>query len=184
MQRYKPGDPVLILPKFAHLYPASAAVIVNARVNRFRPTLNEYTIEFADHSTATVLEFQIIDNGSSFTTSVARLIFDSRQQPAATQTRGPGPGFQVILQTPQFDLDMTIRTTKTRAAIIGQVLERSTKTLLKNFDVTLMKDGTPIAPTKADVAGIFNFKDVARGEINVLVLIPQSSARILGTVVL
>ena len=184
MQRFTPGDPVLILPKFAHLYPASAAVVVSARVNNFRPTLNEYTVEFADHSRATVLEFQIIDNRSSFTTAIARVIFDSRQQPAATQTRGSAPGFQMILQTAQFDLDMTIKATKSRAAIMGQVLERSTKTLLKNFDVTLLKDGTPIANTKADVTGIFNFRDVARGEINVLVLISQSSSRILGTVVL
>ena len=129
----------MILPKFAHLYPASAAVVVSARVNNFRPTLNEYTVEFADHSKATVLEFQIIDNGSSFTTAIARVIFDSRQQPAATQTRGPASGFQMILQTAQFDLDMTIKVTKSRASIMGQVLERSTKTLLKNFDVTLMK---------------------------------------------
>ncbi len=180
MQRYKPGDPVLILPKFAHLYPSSTAVIVSARVNKFRPTLNEYTIEFTDQSAATVLEFQIIDDGPLFTTAVARIIFDSRQQPAATQTRGPENGFQVIFQTPQFDLDMMVKTTKTRASVMGQVLERRTKTLLKNFDVTLMKDGTPIAEIKSDTAGVFNFRDVARGELNVLVLIHQSASRILG----
>src|SRR5436190_19922581 len=129
MQRFTLGDPVLILPKFAHLYPASAAVVVSARVNNFRPTLNEYTVEFADHSRATVLEAQIIDNGSSFTTSIARVIFDSRQQPAATQTRGSAPAVQMIRQTAQFDLDMTIKATKTQGALMGQALERSRKTV-------------------------------------------------------
>jgi hypothetical protein len=180
MQSFKQGDPVLILPKFAHLYRGNSVVVVGVNPHPSRPMLNEHTVEFPDHSTAKVFEFQIIENPPSYTTTVARLVFDSRQQQLPTGTRGRTPGFQVILQTPHFDLDMMIRTTKSRASIIGQVLDRSTKALLKNLDVRLMKDGTTISTTKSDSLGIFKFADVARGSVNILVAVPQTSSRILG----
>jgi hypothetical protein len=180
MQSFKPGDPVLILPKFAHLYGANSAVVIGVNPHPSRPMLNEYTVEFPDHSMSKVFEFQIIENPPSYTTTVARLVFDSRQQQPPMQTRGRISGFQVILQTPQLDLDMTIRTTKSRASIIGQVLDRSTKALLKNLDVRLMKDGTTMGTTKSDPQGIFQFTDVARGSVNILVAVPQTSSRILG----
>jgi hypothetical protein len=170
----------LILPKFAHLFPANSAVVVSVNANRFRPILNEYTVEFGDGSTAKVFEFQIIEDLLSYTTGIARLVFDSRHQQAKTQMRGLVPGFQIILQSSQFDLDMRIRTSKSLATIVGQVLERSTKTLLKNLDVRLMKDGMPLGNTTSDSHGVFNFTDVPRGALNILVIIPQYTSRILG----
>jgi hypothetical protein len=179
MQSLKPGDRVLILPKFAHLFPANTAVVVSVNLNRSRPMLNEYTVEFPDGSSAKVFEFQIIEDLQSYTTAVARVIFDSRRQQADTQTRG-APGFQIILQTPQFDVDMTIRTTESRASIIGQILDRSTKALLNNVDVRLMRDGTHLSSTTSDAMGMFKFADVSRGTLNILAVIPPASTRILG----
>ena len=65
---------------------------------------------------------------------------------------------------------------------IGQVLERSTKTLLKNLNVRLMKDGTAIANTTSDALGVFKFTDVSSTTLNILVTIPNSLSRILATV--
>ena len=181
MQRFKTNDAVFILPKFAHLYPGHSAVVLSVSANRFRPMFNEYTVEFANAAPAKLFEFQIIEDAPNYKTLIADLIFDSQQRETAVQTRGHVSGRQLILQTAQFDLDMIIRTTKSRASILGQVLERHTKTLLKDVEVRLMKEGMPIhTTTSSDSHGIFKFSDVACGQLNVLVVIPQYSSRILG----
>ena len=180
MQRFKQGDPVFILPKFAHLYPSPSAVVISAIAAPFRPMFNEYTIQFADGSMENIFEFQIIEDIPKYQTLVASLAFDSWQQPHAAQARGGPPDRQMILQTPGFDVDMKIRTSKSRASIIGQVLERGSKTLLKNLAVHLMKESMPIIRTVSDSFGIFTFSDVYRGSLNILVVLPQYLSRILG----
>ena len=180
MQRFKTNDAVFILPKFAHLYPGHSAVVLSVSANRFRPMFNEYTVEFANAAPAKLFEFQIIEDAPNYKTLIADLIFDSQQRETAVQTRGHTSGRQLILQTSPFDLDMIIRTAKSRASIMGQVLERRTKNLLKNVEVRLMKEGMPIHTTTADSHGIFKFGDVACGALNILVVIPQSLSRILG----
>ena len=59
MQRYKIDDRVILLPRFAHLYPGSSAVVIEVKLDDVRPVFNEYKIEFHDGSTANVFEFQI-----------------------------------------------------------------------------------------------------------------------------
>ena len=59
MQRFKIGDRVVLLPRFADLYPGNSAVVVEVKLDPFRPVFNEYKIEFHDGSTANVFEFQI-----------------------------------------------------------------------------------------------------------------------------
>src|SRR5207248_2421470 len=132
MLRFKPNDPVFILPRYAHLYPDHSAVVIGVTADPVRP-FNEYTLEFADRSRARVLEFQIIEDVPHYTTFIASLVFDSREHPDTTVTRGLPSGRQIILQTPGFDLDMRIQTTKWRATTMGQVLERGAKSLLKDL---------------------------------------------------
>jgi hypothetical protein len=180
MQRFKQNDAVFILPKYAHLYPGSSAVVIGITVDRFRPTFNEYVLGFPDHSIAKLFEFQIIEDVPNYDTFIASLVFDSRQPAATAQTRGQVSGRQIILQTTGFDLDMRIRTTNARASIMGQVLERGTKSLLINLDVRLMKEAMTLTMTKSDSLGVFKFTDVVRGSLNILVIIPQYFSRILG----
>jgi hypothetical protein len=59
MQRFKIGDRVVLLPRFAHLYPGNSAVVIEVKVDPFRPVFNEYEIQFHDGSIANVFEFQI-----------------------------------------------------------------------------------------------------------------------------
>jgi hypothetical protein len=181
MQRFKPNDAVFILPKYAHLYPGNSAVVMSLTIDPFRPMFNEYVLEFPDGSIAKLFEFQIIEDVPNYATIIASLVFDSRQQSRTVHTRGQASsGRQIILQASGFDLDMRIRTTNSRASIMGQVLERGTKSLLKNLDVRLMKEAMPVTMTKSDNLGIFKFTDVLRGSLNILVVIPQYFSRILG----
>ena len=181
MERFKQNDPVYILPKFAHLYPGNSAVVISVTgADPIHPILNEYTLEFPNHSLAKLFEFQIIEEVPKYQTSIASIVLDTWQQPSIVQARGEPANRQMILQTPGFDLDMNIRSGESRASIIGQVLERQAKKLLENIEVRLMKDSMAISTTKSDRMGVFKFSDVSRGSLNILVTIPQYSSRILG----
>jgi len=74
MLRFKPNDAVFILPRYAHLYPDRSAVITGVTADPCRP-FNEYTLEFADRSSAKVLEFQIIEDVLNYATLIASLVF-------------------------------------------------------------------------------------------------------------
>ena len=51
MERFNIGDPALILPRFAHLYPTDSGVIVTSKPDPRRYAFNEYTVRFPDGST-------------------------------------------------------------------------------------------------------------------------------------
>jgi hypothetical protein len=181
MQRFKPGDHILILPKFAHLYPGNAAVVIQAESDPFRAMFNDYMVQFADGSSAHVFEFQIIDDLPKYTTLIAVLAYDSHH-PTAGKEHGPKPHRQLLLQTPPFDLDIKILAGKSTASIVGQVLERRTSHVLKPVEVSLMNEGSPLERITSDKAGLFTFSGVRRGPTNILAVIPKHLARILGEI--
>jgi hypothetical protein len=182
MQRFKQNDAVFILPKFAHLYPGQSATVIDISPDPFRSMFNVYTLEFADRSTAKLFEFQMIEEEQNYRTFVASLVFDSRQQGRTVHTRGSASEWQIIFRTQDFDLDMNIQTSKSRASIMGQVLERRTKTLLEDVQISLMNEGMPLRTVISDSLGEFEFSDVPRGSLNILAIIPQNFSRILAAV--
>jgi hypothetical protein len=180
MQRFKGNDAVFILPKYAHLYPAHSAVVSNVEPDPFRPIFNSYTLTFADGSKDNLFEFQIIEDVPDCGTLIARLTFDSRRDSAAVGTRGEPADRQMILQTDGFDLDMKIRNRTSHTSIMGQVLERGRKDLLKNLEVRLMKESTPLLTAISDSLGVFKFTNVPHGSLNILVFVPEYRSRILA----
>jgi hypothetical protein len=182
MERFKPGDAVLIIPKFAHLYAGTAAVVVRVKRDRFRDMFNEYIVEFADRSTARLFEFQIMEAAPDFETIIANCAFDSRYDETKGQTRGELSGRRVLLETPAFHIDIRIRPEEPKGpSIVGQVLERSTNSYLKSLEVRLLLEAIPLDTTISDSLGVFEFLDVPEGSLNILVLIPNHSARIFGS---
>ena len=61
MERFNVGDPVLILPRFGHLYPSACGAVVAIKPDPFRDLFNEYTVKFPDGSTAKIFEFQLVE---------------------------------------------------------------------------------------------------------------------------
>jgi hypothetical protein len=59
MQRFEIGDRVVVLQRFAHLYPTYSGVVIAVKLDPFRSIFNEYKIEFPDGSRADVFEFQL-----------------------------------------------------------------------------------------------------------------------------
>jgi hypothetical protein len=181
MSGFKPNDAVFILPKYAHLYPASSGVVISVSADRLRSVFNEYMLQFPDGSRASVLEFQLIEALADYETLVAEVVFDSRLQLAETNARGKTSSVQIVLQADAFDVDLQIRTDRApRASVLAQVLERNATGLLEGLEIRLLREGTAIATTVSDANGIFEFSSVPAGPLNLLVIMPQRRIRILG----
>jgi hypothetical protein len=180
MQRFKRGDAVFILPKFAHLYSASSGIVRDARRDPFRSIFNEYSIEFADGSNAKLLEFQLIEDSWDYKTLVAEAVFDSREQLAKTGARGQASRVQIVLQAGGFDVDLKIQGQESVVrSMLGQVLETNVSNLPRQVHVRLMREGVSLATTDTDDEGMFEFGQVPDGSLNILLIIPQHSLRII-----
>jgi hypothetical protein len=179
MQRFKVGDRIHILPKFANLFPSRSGLVMGIKLDPLRPMFNEYSIEFPDGTIANLFEFQILEDDPNYQTLMAVLAFDSQQQ-AATQLRGHPPDRSIVLQTQTLDIDMRIQPGKVQTAIIGQILERGTAQFLKGAEVTLMKENVPLNTTTTDNVGTFVFRIAASGVLNIQVIDRGNLVRILG----
>src|SRR5262249_49977981 len=100
MQRFKVGDPVLVLPRFAHLFSTNTGVVTAVNADPFRPMFNEYTVKFDDGPIASVFEFQLIEDGLQYQTFVAALVFDSDVHSPGSHMRGPSTDRHIVFQTP------------------------------------------------------------------------------------
>jgi hypothetical protein len=181
MQRFKPGDAVFILPKFAHLYSSSSGTVRDARRDPFRSIFNEYAVEFADGSSANVFEFQLIEDSPDCKTLVADVVFDSREQLAKTGARGQASRVQVVFHAGGFDVDLKIQGQESIGrSMLGQVLETDASDLPKQVHVRLMQEGVSLATADTDDDGIFEFGQVPAGSLNILVGIPEHHVRIIG----
>jgi hypothetical protein len=181
MQRFKPGDAVFILPKFAHLYSANSGIVRDARRDPFRSIFNEYAVDFANRSSANVFEFQVIEDSPDCKTLVADVLFDSREHLAKTGARGQASRVHVVLHAGRFDVDLKIQGQESIVrSMLGQVLETNASDLPRQVHVRLMQEGVSLAAADTDDDGMFEFRQVPAGSMNILVIIPEHSVRILG----
>ncbi len=180
MQRFNVGDPVLVLPRFAHLFPTNTGMVSAVHADPFRPMFNEYMLKLDDGTTASVFEFQLIEDGLKYQTFVAALIFDSDVHSGPNRMRGPTTDRRVVFQTPSMDVDMKIKRDQNHASIIGQILERSSPRLVAQAEISLMKDNVVLTAVIADNTGTFSFPSVPPGPLNVQVLIRPNQWPIFG----
>jgi hypothetical protein len=181
MQRFKSDDRVLILPKFAHLYPAFRGVVRAVKLDPLRSVFNEYTVEFTYGVKANIFEFQLLEDLPSYVTLIANVAFDSSLQMALTSARGQSTGSHIVLNVNEFDVDLKIQQNRPMdVSILGQVLERGTSTLIEKLEVELMRESLPIMARRGDENGVFKFTHVPIGPLNILATLPQRLLRIFG----
>jgi len=180
MQRFKVGDPVLVLPRFAHLFSINTGVVTGVNPDPFRPMFNEYTLKLDDGTIVNVFEFQLIEERLKYQTFIAALIFDSDVHSGASHMRGPSTDRRVVFQTPSMDVDMKIKRDQNQASIIGQFLERSSPRLSAQAEISLLKDNVVLTTAITDKTGTFSFPSVPRGPLNVQILLRANLWRILG----
>jgi hypothetical protein len=181
MQRFKSDDRVLILPKFAHLYPAVRGIVRAVKPDPMRSVFNEYTVEFTYGVKANIFEFQLLEDLPNYITLVANVAFDSTLQMAQTRARGQSDGTHIVLNVNDFDVDLKIRHNKgMHVSILGQVLERGTSSLIEKLEVELMRESVPVMAARGDENGVFKFTQVPIGPLNILATMPQRLLRVFG----
>ena len=182
MQRFRPGDRLFILPKFASLYPQTSGIVRAVAADPFRAAFNAYTLEFTNGSAANAFEFQVIEEPPNYTTRIADIVFDSRTHMAQTRARGRSNNPKIVLHNDRFDIDMTIKSGNSGSPdILGQVLENGTGGFVAPLEIRLLRDAILVARTVSDGCGVFEFTNVPAGFLNILVGIPQHLLQILGT---
>jgi len=182
MQRFRIGDRVLIILRYAHLYPSNIGEIVDVDLDPRRGILNEYVIRFADGSTASLFEFQLQRDVSHYQTSIAALAFDSSVQSPVVPFRGTTPDRHLLLRTAELDIDMKIYWIKSQASIIGQILERQTTDFIADAEVMLMNRSLPGTTTTTDSQGVFMFTGVGAGLLEIQILLHGKALRIFGSI--
>jgi len=178
--RFKVGDAVLVLPRFAHLFSKSTGVVAAVKSDPFRPMFNEYTLNLDDETIANVFEFQLIEDESRYQTFTASLVFDSELHSEPGPMSGPATDRHVVLQTPSMDIDMRIKCDQFHASITGQILERNSPRLAAQAEINLLKDNVVLTTTITDNTGTFRFLSVPRGPLNTEIVFRANLWRILG----
>ncbi|HYR43972.1 MAG TPA: carboxypeptidase-like regulatory domain-containing protein [Terriglobia bacterium] len=181
MQRFNIGDRIVLLSRFAHLYPSGAGEIVGVQIDPRRAILNEYTVQFPDGSIASLFEFQIQRDVSQYQTAQALVAFDSTRQTPFVPVRGSAPDRHLLLQTPAVDIDMKIYWIKSRASIIGQILERTTANVVVDAEVTLTNRSLPTGAAITDSQGTFMFTGLNPGPLDIDILIHPKALKISGS---
>jgi hypothetical protein len=180
MQRFKVGDSVLVLPRFAHLFSKSTGVVTAVHPDPFRPMFNEYKLQLDDETIASVFEFQLIEDELNYQTFIATLVFDSELHSGAGLTSGPSNDRHLVFQTQSMDIDMKIKRDHHQSSIIGQIFERSSPRLAAQAEISLLKDNAVWTTAISDNTGAFRFPCVPHGPLNVQILIRANQWRILG----
>ena len=181
MQRFKIGDMVLILPKFAHLYAGPTGIVTAFTSDPLRSMFNEYLIECSDGSVANLLEFQLLEYDPSYQTLIGSIVFDSYELPAATRVAGQQNDRFLRFTAPPIDIDMKIRPAgPTKASIIGQISEGTH--LFNDAEVSMLKESITLETTITDRFGVFRFDSLVRGMWNIHVLLKTNFQRVLGAV--
>ena len=181
MQCFQIGDRVLIIPRYAHLYPTNIGVIIGVDLDPRRGILNEYVVRFTDGATASLFEFQLQRNVSHYQTSIAALAFDTSTQTPVVPFRGTSPDRHLLLRTAELDIDMKIYWIKSHASIIGQILERLTTDFIADAEVLLMNRSLPGSVTNTDSQGVFMFTGVGAGLLEIQILLHGKALRIFGS---
>jgi hypothetical protein len=180
MQRFKVGDPVLVLPRFTQLFPTNTGVVTAVYLDTFRPMFNEYALKLNDETAANVFEFQLIEDGLEYQTFIAALTFDSDVHSGAGPVRGSSTDRHIVFQTPSMDIDIKIKRDQHYASISGAIVERSAPRLVADAEVGLLRDNVALISAVTTKAGTFSFSSVPSGPLNIQVLIRSNLTRILG----
>jgi hypothetical protein len=181
MQRFNVGDPILILPKFAHLFPAHTGIVVSVKRTAIRPIFNDYAVKFVDGSVHNLFEFQMIEDGLNYQNFIASLMFDSARKLAPASLRGSDPTRHLLFRAPVLDIHLRISQVAGVPSLIGQVLEPNTVDFVQGADVSLLRDNNPIFTSRTDRSGEFKCKPVQVQPLTFLVIIRPKALRVMGS---
>ena len=176
MSRFHIGDRVLLLAKYANLYPAIQGVVRTANPNPIRELFDEFSVQFSDGSIQTVHAFQAVEDLSAWPALRATL---SREAPSVpSHTRGATPWNRTVFVALPFEIDMEVGERNGHLAVVGQVTEKNLKGPPSNTEVRLINQEQPVDWTVASDLGEFEFSDIPTGTDGIEILCRDSQQRI------
>src|SRR5579884_2895290 len=141
MPRFNIGDKVLVLGRYAQLFTGKSGIVVNVKADPLRPMFDEYAVDFA-HRRHTVFDFQLVADTSNWTTREAQPIESARTTPPQ-HLRGIADR-QILLQSADLDIHLTLTASDDKMALLGQILTRGRNNFLSDSEVRLLQQDIPI----------------------------------------
>jgi hypothetical protein len=106
--------------------------------------------------------------------AVARLIFDSFQQPAFAGARGATVAArQLVMRAEEFDIHIKIWGEPDHRQMLGQMLPRGGDEFVRIARFHLLRNGERIESAGVDETGEFHFTDVPEGDLSLQIDLPN-----------
>jgi hypothetical protein len=160
MSRYNPGDDVVILRRFVHLYPARRGTILSVDASPAREMFDQYLVQFHNLSSATIFDFELIKDASRFDLVSTTVAFDSSTGNTSPGLRGGSSGRQILLRSSPMDVHIRIETCPVGSRLTGQLLRSQAQAFVQNAEVRLWQDEMPIDVMTTNNLGEFRFDRV------------------------
>jgi hypothetical protein len=178
MSRFHVGVPILLLAKYANLYPAAAGIVRAINANPARELFDEYSVEFAGGTVEIVHGFQAVEDGSSWPVIQASF----HRELAATTTnhiRGTSIGHREVFSASPFEIDLQVGERDSRSFLAGQIIEKGSSNSPLLSEVRLTRDNQPIDWIVANDLDEFEFSDIPPLANIIEVLVRKTHQRIL-----
>src|SRR5215472_1474968 len=123
MPRFHIGVPIVLLAKYANLYPSRQGIVRAVNANPARELFDEYNVEFAGGALETVHDFQVVEDASAW--PVVHASFNREIASAAgAHTRGTPNGNRGVFSAAPFEIDLQLGERNGRPFLVGQVIEK------------------------------------------------------------
>ena len=178
MPRFHIGDPIVLLAKYANLYPSRQGIVRAVHTNSARELFDEYSVEFAGGALETVHDFQAVEDASTWPVVYASF---KREITSATgaHTRGTPNESRGIFSAAPFEIDLQLGERNGRPFLVGQITEKDSSDSQLRTEVRLSHDDQPVDWVIASDLGEFEFSDVPSPATVIELLIRQTHRRIL-----
>src|SRR5437764_754895 len=144
MARFKLGDRILLLEKYARLYPATGGIVRSLNPNKTRELFDEYLVEFPTGTSKSVHAFQIVEDASAWRTLAATITGDASNEAGTGGAHTQRHARRMIVAAGQFELDVKMEWQNGRSLLLGQFRDKTRIECRPPSEARLKKEGLPI----------------------------------------
>jgi hypothetical protein len=181
MPRFRVGDHVILIERYAGLYPSGHGVVVQHVPDSLRAMFDEFVVEFEPGSQAAVLDFQLGSDISRLPVSKAVVALDTYADEVPAQTRGIQRSNRILLfKAETLDIHIEVVETGEITTLLGQVLEKRSIRFLPDVEIRLVKTEATIDVQDSNALGEFRFPSVPKGPLVIEILLRAQRQRIVG----
>jgi hypothetical protein len=178
MSRFHIGVPILLLAKYANLYPAGSGIVRSINANPARELFDEYDVEFPDGAIEMVHDFQVVEDAAAW--PILQGSFSREFAASASKNiRGVSVSSRGLFSATPFEVDLQLGERDSRSFLLGQIIEKGRAHSPLHSEVRLNKDTQPIDWIVANDLDEFEFSDIPPLANVIEVLVRKTHQRIL-----